>query len=183
MIVNAVHPPVACSPTSSIPALIQLLPAAASSRFRPPPFWPPSCSMPPLRSPLQLRVPPPPVARVPGAPFPTRFALPPPPPPLLCFPFPLQLTRVPFPCSSRECRHHCPCSVPRVSRLRYVLRRRRRRSRNCINSTAEQTPATATSRIIRYVHPSLKLSVEFSLPLPRETSGLFFLFALTPAGN
>jgi hypothetical protein len=97
MIVNAVHPPVACSPTSSIPALIQLLPAAASSRFRPPPFWPPSCSMPPLRSPLQLRVPPPPVARVPGAPFPTRFALPPPPPPLLCFPFPLQLTRVPPP--------------------------------------------------------------------------------------
>jgi hypothetical protein len=52
------------------PCLLYLQPAAASSCLRPARPWPP------LRSPLQLRVPPP-VAHVPSAPSLTRYALPP----------------------------------------------------------------------------------------------------------
>jgi hypothetical protein len=50
---------------------------------------------------------------------------------------------------------------------------RRRRSCSYINPTTEQTPAIATSRTTRYVHPSLKLSGEPSLP-PEEYFAPFF---------
>jgi hypothetical protein len=84
--------------------------------------------------------------------------------------------------SSRECYHRRrrPWFVPRVPRPRYALRRHRRRcSRSCINLTTKQTPATATSRTDRYVHPSLELSAELSLP-PRETSCYFSLIRPHP---
>jgi hypothetical protein len=59
------------------PCLIHLQLTVASSRLRPYHLWLPSCSMPPLRSLLQPRVPPP-VELVPDAPSPTRSALRPP---------------------------------------------------------------------------------------------------------
>jgi hypothetical protein len=49
VIVSAVRVPGACSPISSIPALLHFQPPAASSRLRPPLPWPPSCSTPLLR--------------------------------------------------------------------------------------------------------------------------------------
>jgi hypothetical protein len=120
--VSAVCALVACSPTSSIPALLHLQPAAVNSRLRPPYPWPPSCFTPPLRSSLQLRVPPlhntsrrrrcvslPPAAYASGAaarvsfsgyPVPDTLLTPQvraPLPPPLCFPFPPQPTRLPLP--------------------------------------------------------------------------------------
>jgi hypothetical protein len=69
--------------------------------------------------------------------------------------------------------------IPRRPR---ECRRRRHRSRGCINPTTEQTSATATYHAARYVHYSL--SCLPSPPYcPRETSCHFFLFVPTPVGN
>jgi hypothetical protein len=80
-----------------------------------------------------------------------------------------------------------PASAPGFARPRYERCRCRfaspfprspcdccRRSRSCFNTTA-----TATSRITRYVHPSLKLSAEFS-PSPRGKLRTFFLIRPYP---
>jgi hypothetical protein len=114
--------------------LLYLQLAASSSRFRPIRHWPPCCSTPPLRSPLQLRVPAAAVHNVSGTGYPSHGLL-------LCFSFPPQPTRVPPP--------------PPV-----------------IRTPGYSAPGTFyvadTSHCYqphnRYVHPSLLLSAEFSLP-------------------
>jgi hypothetical protein len=58
VIVSALRALLTSSPISSIPSLLHLQPAAASSHLWSTRPSPPSCSMPPLRSSLQLRVPP-----------------------------------------------------------------------------------------------------------------------------
>jgi hypothetical protein len=185
------------------PCLLYLQPAAASSCLRPARPWPP------LRSPLQLRVPPP-VAHVPSAPSLTRYALPPhstspPPPPApatvasayhwlrsvlsgtraayrrrrSCL-WPLTATASAYGIArlSGTCTTAAAPPPPQLTRAlpplpvvrapgtppRYVLRRHRRRPRSCHYPAAEQPSATTVSRITRYVHPSLLLSTEFSLP-------------------
>jgi hypothetical protein len=66
-------------------------------------------------------------------------------------------------------------SFPRVSRPRYDLRHRCRRSRGCTYPTTEQTPATVTSHAARYVRPSLNC-LPSPPSFPREISHRFFYF-------
>jgi hypothetical protein len=93
VIVSAVRASMACSPTSSIPALLHLQPAVASSRLRPPSPLATSCPTPPSSHSNSRRRQP----VSPTSPGPLRYARCPPPP--LCFPFPRSL---------RECRYLRP---------------------------------------------------------------------------
>jgi hypothetical protein len=76
-----------------------------------------------------------------------------------------------------RCRRRGLWFVPRVSRPRYDLRRRRRRSRGCIHPTTEQTPATATGHTARYVPPSLSC---LPSPPPRGRSRAIFFYSFSP---
>jgi hypothetical protein len=125
--------------------------------------------------------PPPPIVRVPGASSPTRSALPP--PLLYSCRYPdspyHRLRPPPGTYAATAAAAAARGRVLQISRPRYTLRRRRRRSRSCIKPTTEQTPATATSGTTRYVHPSLKLSAELSLP-PEGDFEPFFYNSPTP---